>query len=297
MAQWPTGQILACSRSWPSGPSGPVLVGFAAALQLHSINFTRCSENPAQQHERISWGTSGAGAPNYNRTNDNFPTARRSRAGTGSKERTKGSLKQKLRCNNILTILARKMWPGTQKRKVESLTMLNECSLCVCKCDERRGWDRRPKDATHSHTHAGRRLLASLLRLPKKSAAQIVQIFWLCHAHKHTCSPRATQRPPHRPPAHIAVSFPFAAGPKNKERGGGGHCSNAASCYIIPAASKNICYCTSPSRADPPTQKSPLGLRKQPHNGKVKRVLLSAAFLKRQLANCHRIICHGINPV
>jgi len=33
------------------------------------------------------------------------------------------SLKQKLRCNNILTILARKMWPGIQKRKVESLTM------------------------------------------------------------------------------------------------------------------------------------------------------------------------------
>lgn len=68
------------------------------------------------------------------------------------------SLKQKLRCNNILTILARKMWPGTQKRKVESLTMLNECSqcvrlyvcvcVCVCVCVSK---EEGAKDVTHIH--------------------------------------------------------------------------------------------------------------------------------------------------
>jgi len=95
-------------------------------------------------------------------------------------------------------------------------------------CVRQRGPDgakERPQDATltdtHTHTHGKRRLLASLLRLPKKSAAQIVQIFWLCHAHKLMLSPLPL-KPLSPPPLNLhAVSFLFAGGPNNNWGEGG----------------------------------------------------------------------------
>lgn len=158
--------------------------------------------------------------------NDNFPTERTRAAGCQRSRGRGGSLKQKLRCNNILTILARKMWPGIQKRKVESLTMLNECSLCVCECDrkgqmERESERERRKDATltlshflchaHTHTHTCKAKAVSFAFAAAKeiSSANCSNILALPRTQAHPVPPPSS---PHSP---LSTTFHFAAGQNN----------------------------------------------------------------------------------
>lgn len=164
--------------------------------------------------------------------------------------------------------------------------------------------------ATHTHTHTCKAKAVSFAFAAAKEiySANCSNIYFGFATHTSTSSP-APLKPP-LPPFHHFSFRCWTEQQMGRVVGPGGkHCSNAASCYIILAASKNICYCTeralTPSPKKPPTRRPPKPppphnppfiLLFQPHNGKVKRVLLSAAFLKHQLASCHGITCHSINP-